>query len=58
MVVGGSQGARAINEAFVRACGILKKSGKAFDFIHQTGKLDHQRVLSDYRGEGVEDRDH
>ena len=57
MVVGGSQGARAINDAFVRAYGILKKSGKAFDFIHQTGKLDHQRVLSDYRAEGFEGRD-
>ena len=28
LVVGGSQGARAINEAFVKAYGVLKKSGK------------------------------
>ena len=29
MVMGGSQGARAINDAFVKAYGILKKSGKS-----------------------------
>lgn len=57
MVVGGSQGARAINDAFVKAYGILRRSGKAFDFIHQTGNQDHQRVLSNYRAEGFEGRD-
>ncbi len=54
LVVGGSQGASAINEAFVKAYGILKKSGKKITFIHQTGQHDYKRVLEDYRDEGVE----
>jgi UDP-N-acetylglucosamine--N-acetylmuramyl-(pentapeptide) pyrophosphoryl-undecaprenol N-acetylglucosamine transferase len=57
LVVGGSQGARAINEAFVKAYGILKKSGKRFTFIHQTGQHDYKRVLENYRDEGVEARE-
>ena len=57
LVVGGSQGARAINEAFVKAYGILKKSGKKFTFLHQTGEYDHKRVLEDYRDEGLEPRE-
>jgi UDP-N-acetylglucosamine--N-acetylmuramyl-(pentapeptide) pyrophosphoryl-undecaprenol N-acetylglucosamine transferase len=54
LVVGGSQGARAVSEAFVKAYGILKKSGKSIDLIHQTGKQDHRRVLEDYRTMGFE----
>ena len=57
LVVGGSQGASAINDAFVKAYGILKKSGKKIDFIHQTGKHDHQKVLEGYRAEGLERRE-
>lgn len=54
LVVGGSQGARAINEAFVKAYGILKRSGKKITAIHQTGQDDHKRVVEDYRAEGLE----
>ena len=54
LVVGGSQGARAINEAFVKAFGILKKAGKEFTFIHQTGQYDHKRVVAEYGAQGVE----
>ncbi len=54
LVVGGSQGARAINEAFVNAYGILRDSGKEMDFIHQTGSHDHQKVLEEYRTLGFE----
>ena len=57
LVVGGSQGARAINEAFVKAYGILKKSGKKFAFAHQTGDYDYKRVLDDYREEGLNNRE-
>jgi len=57
LVVGGSQGAKAINEAFVKAYGILKKSGKKIAFIHQTGQHDYKRVLEGYRDEGVEARE-
>lgn len=56
LVVGGSQGARAINEAFVKAYGVLKKSGKIITFIHQTGEHDHKRVVADYGALGIEDR--
>ena len=54
LVVGGSQGARAINEAFVKAYGILKRAGKRITVIHQTGQHDHQRVVEDYRAQGLE----
>ena len=54
LVVGGSQGARAINEAFVKAYGILRNSGKEIDFIHQTGSQDHRRVMEEYRALGFE----
>jgi UDP-N-acetylglucosamine--N-acetylmuramyl-(pentapeptide) pyrophosphoryl-undecaprenol N-acetylglucosamine transferase len=54
LVVGGSQGARAINKAFVKTCGILQKAGKKINFIHQTGSQDHRRVLDDYRAAGFE----
>ncbi|OQY49812.1 MAG: undecaprenyldiphospho-muramoylpentapeptide beta-N-acetylglucosaminyltransferase [Desulfobacteraceae bacterium 4572_87] len=56
LVVGGSQGARAINEAFVKAYGVLKKSGKNITFIHQTGEHDHKRVVAAYGALGIEDR--
>ena len=49
LVVGGSQGARAISEAFVEAYDILRNSGKEIDFIHQTGSQDHRRVMEAYR---------
>jgi UDP-N-acetylglucosamine--N-acetylmuramyl-(pentapeptide) pyrophosphoryl-undecaprenol N-acetylglucosamine transferase len=54
LVVGGSQGARAINEAFVKAYGVLKKSGKNITFIHQTGEHDHKRVVEEYGALGLE----
>ena len=54
LVVGGSQGARAINEAFVKAYGVLKKSGKNIAFIHQTGEHDHKRVVEEYGVEGLD----
>ena len=54
LVVGGSQGARAINEAFVKACGILNKSGDEIAFIHQTGAYDYKRVIEEYGAEGFE----
>jgi len=57
LVVGGSQGARAINEAFVEAFGILKKTGEEFTFIHQTGQYDHKRVVAEYGAQGVRARE-
>ena len=53
LVVGGSQGARAINEAFTEALTHLKKAGKAPEVIHQTGEVDYTRVVEDYRDRGL-----
>jgi len=53
LVVGGSQGARAVNTAVVAALGILKKEGRAIRVVHQTGKGDYERVLSLYTELGL-----
>ena len=47
-VVGGSQGARTINNAVVGALNILKGILGGLYFIHQTGKLDEQTVKEAY----------
>jgi UDP-N-acetylglucosamine--N-acetylmuramyl-(pentapeptide) pyrophosphoryl-undecaprenol N-acetylglucosamine transferase len=49
LVVGGSQGARAVNRAFVESLIYLNKMGKYPEVIHQTGKIDHEQVLLDYK---------
>ncbi|MDY6973331.1 MAG: undecaprenyldiphospho-muramoylpentapeptide beta-N-acetylglucosaminyltransferase [Thermodesulfobacteriota bacterium] len=54
LIVGGSQGARAINEAFAAALVHLKSRGRILDVIHQTGETDYARVLEDYRNRGVQ----
>jgi UDP-N-acetylglucosamine--N-acetylmuramyl-(pentapeptide) pyrophosphoryl-undecaprenol N-acetylglucosamine transferase len=53
LVVGGSQGARAVNTAVVAALGILKKEGRAIRVVHQTGKGDYERVLRLYTELGL-----
>jgi UDP-N-acetylglucosamine--N-acetylmuramyl-(pentapeptide) pyrophosphoryl-undecaprenol N-acetylglucosamine transferase len=53
-VVGGSQGARSINEVFVEALALLKKRNKSCRVIHQTGDLDYERTLALYRERGLE----
>ena len=54
LIVGGSQGARAINKAFLGALEILKSKGKDPQIIHQTGEIDHPWVLEEYRKMGFE----
>ncbi len=49
LVVGGSQGAIAVNEAVVEAVRILKEKGTILRVIHQTGKKDFERMSSRYR---------
>ena len=49
LVVGGSQGARAINRAFVKALVEMKKKKRNPEVIHQTGKVDYSQVIEDYR---------
>lgn len=53
MVVGGSQGAVAINKAFVEALEYLRARGRHPEVIHQTGKTDYGRVAEDYKKRGL-----
>jgi UDP-N-acetylglucosamine--N-acetylmuramyl-(pentapeptide) pyrophosphoryl-undecaprenol N-acetylglucosamine transferase len=54
LVMGGSQGARAINSAVVAALKELKTAGLSPFVIHQTGREDLGRVTHDYRTLGIE----
>lgn len=54
LVVGGSQGARAVNEAFLDALGILRSMGRNPEVIHQTGEAEHAKVVAAYREEGLQ----
>ncbi len=54
LVVGGSQGARPINEAITEALTYLNRKGRSFDVVHQTGERDYQRVVVDYRHKSLE----
>ena len=53
-VVGGSQGARAINEAVVQALAVLRERSRPCRVIHQTGDLDFERILALYKEKGLE----
>ena len=54
LVVGGSQGARALNDAMVEALIILKARGRDPRVIHQTGRIDRDRIQGAYREKGLE----
>jgi len=54
LVVGGSQGAQAINRGFVEALDFLRERGRDISVIHQTGTMDYERVAADYRDRGLE----
>lgn len=49
LVVGGSQGATAINQVFAETLAYMKAKGRNPEVIHQTGKTDYDRVVQDYR---------
>ncbi len=53
LVVGGSQGAKAINEIFIDALDILKKERRPVNVRHQTGQQDHERVRDAYKRKGL-----
>lgn len=53
LIVGGSQGAAAINRVFVETLLNLKAKGRNPEVIHQTGKADFERVVEDYRHKGL-----
>jgi UDP-N-acetylglucosamine--N-acetylmuramyl-(pentapeptide) pyrophosphoryl-undecaprenol N-acetylglucosamine transferase len=53
LVVGGSQGARAINRAFAETLEYLSTKGRYPEVIHQTGETDYSQVVEDYRNRGL-----
>ncbi|MBA2340515.1 MAG: undecaprenyldiphospho-muramoylpentapeptide beta-N-acetylglucosaminyltransferase [Pyrinomonadaceae bacterium] len=54
LVFGGSQGARAINEAMISALGLLVARKNVLRITHQTGESDYERVRAGYEGAGWE----
>ena len=52
LVVGGSQGARAINRAVVAALEVLNKQGLHPFVIHQTGKAHVKEIRDEYQSHG------
>jgi UDP-N-acetylglucosamine--N-acetylmuramyl-(pentapeptide) pyrophosphoryl-undecaprenol N-acetylglucosamine transferase len=56
LVVGGSQGARALNDLVVSAVELLARGGQSPVFVHQTGLNDAERVASAYQRLGVAER--
>ena len=54
LIFGGSQGSRPINEAVMAALKFLQSDFNHLCFIHQTGKKDYQKVLSQYRAAGIQ----
>jgi UDP-N-acetylglucosamine--N-acetylmuramyl-(pentapeptide) pyrophosphoryl-undecaprenol N-acetylglucosamine transferase len=53
LVTGGSQGAKAINRAFLEALGILKDRGIDPLVIHHTGEMDFNWVVEEYQKRGL-----
>jgi UDP-N-acetylglucosamine--N-acetylmuramyl-(pentapeptide) pyrophosphoryl-undecaprenol N-acetylglucosamine transferase len=52
LVFGGSQGARAINQAMIDSLAGLRAKIPAIHIIHQTGQRDYDRVLAAYEQSG------
>jgi len=59
LVIGGSQGARFINETFVKAVSGLEPEKKSLiQVIHITGIKDYEEVFRAYESSGLENRTH
>lgn len=56
LVSGGSQGARAINEAMVAALPFLDDVGELLKIVHQTGEADFEKVQGAYVAAGWNER--
>lgn len=56
LVVGGSQGARAVNDLVVGAAKLLAARGQLPTIVHQTGAADLERVAALYREAGLDGR--
>jgi UDP-N-acetylglucosamine--N-acetylmuramyl-(pentapeptide) pyrophosphoryl-undecaprenol N-acetylglucosamine transferase len=53
LVVGGSQGAQAVNDLVISAAKILAHEGRLPRIVHQTGSADEARCLERYRQLGL-----
>jgi UDP-N-acetylglucosamine--N-acetylmuramyl-(pentapeptide) pyrophosphoryl-undecaprenol N-acetylglucosamine transferase len=53
LVVGGSQGSRAINQAVSKALPLLAQEPGGMRIIHQTGEHDYNEVLKVYQEQGL-----
>jgi len=53
LVFGGSQGARAINQAMIESLPGLRAKVPGIHIIHQTGQRDYDRVLAAYQQSGI-----
>jgi UDP-N-acetylglucosamine--N-acetylmuramyl-(pentapeptide) pyrophosphoryl-undecaprenol N-acetylglucosamine transferase len=53
LVFGGSQGARAINQAIIDSLPGLRERAPAIHIVHQTGERDYDRVLVAYKKAGI-----
>jgi UDP-N-acetylglucosamine--N-acetylmuramyl-(pentapeptide) pyrophosphoryl-undecaprenol N-acetylglucosamine transferase len=56
LVVGGSQGARAVSELVVAAAPLLAAAGVDYSLVHQTGSADLERLTECYRTLGLDGR--
>ncbi len=56
LVVGGSQGARAVNDLVLGAAEILSGAGKLPPMLHQSGQADAERCSQRYRALGLDTR--
>ncbi len=56
LVVGGSQGARAVSELVMAAAPMLAGKGVDFSLVHQTGNTDFERIQAKYRELGLDGR--
>jgi len=58
LVFGGSQGARAINNAVIETIPLLNSLPEQIRIVHQTGEADYENVLAAYLAAGWQDRAH
>ena len=53
LILGGSQGARAVNDLIAGAAALLAKEGRLPPIVHQTGNADEARMRTRYRELGL-----
>jgi UDP-N-acetylglucosamine--N-acetylmuramyl-(pentapeptide) pyrophosphoryl-undecaprenol N-acetylglucosamine transferase len=54
LITGGSQGARAINEAVIETLPLLAREGARLSLMHQTGEKDYEKVRAAYEKSGLQ----